>query len=152
MCYRLSYDHYVSSWIMFLTTCLWGVSRIWNNVIFNNGMRLNFALNSAILLWKRTVNWWKCSVMKPWVVLSCFDGIQFLKMVMKASGINRRPNIEKCKSKVKTMMICFFDSKDIVHKESVPPGQSVNQHERLINRKPNPNLKVLDQCESLESI
>jgi len=119
------------------------VSWIWNNVIFNNGIRLNFALNSAIMLWKRTVNWWKCSVMKPWVVLRCFDGIQFLKMVMKASGINQRPKIIEGKSKVKTMMICFFDIKEIVHKESIPPGQTVNQHFYL---------KVLDRCESLESV
>ena len=30
------------------------------------------------------------------------------------------------KSRVKTMIIVFFDSRGIVHKEFVPPGQTVN--------------------------
>ena len=31
------------------------------------------------------------------------------------------------KSKIKTMLICFFDSQGVVHKEFVPPGQTVNK-------------------------
>ena len=31
------------------------------------------------------------------------------------------------KSKLKSMLICFSDSQGIVHKELVPPGQTVNQ-------------------------
>ena len=31
------------------------------------------------------------------------------------------------KSKIKSMLICFFDSQGIVHKEFVPPRQTVNQ-------------------------
>jgi len=31
------------------------------------------------------------------------------------------------KSKIKLMLICFFDSQGIVHKEFEPPGQTVNQ-------------------------
>ena len=30
------------------------------------------------------------------------------------------------RSKIKSKLICFFDQKGIVHKESVPPGQTVN--------------------------
>jgi len=36
----------------------------------------------------------------------------------------KKPRFEK--SKVKTMLICFYDSKGIVHHEFVPPGQKVN--------------------------
>ena len=31
------------------------------------------------------------------------------------------------KSKIKSMLICVFDSQGIVHKEFVPPGQTVNR-------------------------
>ena len=40
------------------------------------------------------------------------------------------PRLEKArmsKSKIKSMLICFFDSQGIVYNESVPPGQAVNQ-------------------------
>jgi len=30
------------------------------------------------------------------------------------------------KSKIKTMLICFYDSKGIIHKEFVPSGSTVN--------------------------
>lgn len=30
-------------------------------------------------------------------------------------------------SKVKTMLICFFNSHGVIHREFVPPGQTVNQ-------------------------
>jgi len=31
------------------------------------------------------------------------------------------------RSKIKTMLICFFDSQGVVHKEFVPPGQTINK-------------------------
>jgi len=39
-----------------------------------------------------------------------------------------RPKKERMStSKIKSMLICFFDSNGIVHKKFVPPGQTVNQ-------------------------
>ena len=35
--------------------------------------------------------------------------------------------VRMSKSKIKSSLICFFDSPGIVHKECVPPGQTVNQ-------------------------
>ena len=43
-------------------------------------------------------------------------------------------------SKIKSMLICFFDSQGIIHKEFAPPGQTINQTfypevlERLMKR------------------
>ena len=39
-----------------------------------------------------------------------------------------RPNKARMsKSKIKTTLICFFDTQGVVHKEFVPPGQTVNK-------------------------
>ena len=35
--------------------------------------------------------------------------------------------VRMSKSKIKSMLICFFDSQGIVHKEFIPPGQTVNK-------------------------
>jgi len=35
--------------------------------------------------------------------------------------------VRMSKFKIKMMLICFFDSQGIIHKEFVPPGQTVNQ-------------------------
>jgi len=35
--------------------------------------------------------------------------------------------VRMSKSKIKSMLICFFDSQGIIQKEFVPPGQTVNQ-------------------------
>nr|CAH7741398.1 unnamed protein product [Callosobruchus chinensis] len=42
-------------------------------------------------------------------------------------GAPRPKKARMSKSKVKTMLICFFDSKGVVHKKFVLPGQTVNQ-------------------------
>lgn len=44
----------------------------------------------------------------------------------KLAGEPRTKKSRKSRSNVKTMLIVFFDSRGIVHKEFVPPGQRVN--------------------------
>ena len=46
----------------------------------------------------------------------------------KRPGSKRPKKAHKQKSKLKTMMSCFFDQEGIVHWEFVPPGMTVNAH------------------------
>ena len=43
------------------------------------------------------------------------------------SASPRPKKVRKSKSKIKSMLICFFDSEGIVHSEFVPQGHTVNQ-------------------------
>ena len=45
---------------------------------------------------------------------------------MEVTSITKRQKIRLQKSKVKTMLVCFYDSKGIIHHESVPEGQTLN--------------------------
>ena len=44
----------------------------------------------------------------------------------KSWGSPQRKKARQVRSNIKSMLICFFDQKEIVHKEFVPPGQTVN--------------------------
>jgi len=44
----------------------------------------------------------------------------------KSPGSPRPKKAHMQKSKLKTMLICFFDQEGIVHREIVPPGMTVN--------------------------
>ena len=44
----------------------------------------------------------------------------------KSPGSPRLKKARQVRSNFKSMLICFFDQKEIVHKEFVPPGQTVN--------------------------
>ncbi|CAE1275422.1 unnamed protein product [Acanthosepion pharaonis] len=49
------------------------------------------------------------------------------RSINQVSGSIQHHHNPKVKSNVKMMLICFFDVKGILHKEFVPPGQTVNQ-------------------------
>jgi len=44
----------------------------------------------------------------------------------KSPGSPQLKKARQVRSNIKSMLICFFDQKEIVHKEFVPPGQTVN--------------------------
>ena len=44
----------------------------------------------------------------------------------KSPGSPRPKKARQVRSSIKSMLICFFDQKGFVHKEFVPPGQTVN--------------------------
>ena len=46
----------------------------------------------------------------------------------KTASSPRPKKARQVRSHVKTMLICFFDIKGIVHHEFVPQGTTVNQH------------------------
>jgi len=46
----------------------------------------------------------------------------------RSKGSPRSKKVRMSESKVKCMLVCFFDSMGIVHKEWVPAGQTVNQY------------------------
>ena len=45
---------------------------------------------------------------------------------MESPGSPRPKKARQVRSNIKSMLICFFDQKGIIHKEFVPPGQTVN--------------------------
>jgi len=64
-------------------------------------------------------------------------------------SISKAEKTKRSKSKIKSTLVCFIDSRGIVHKEFVPQDQTVNQHfyrkvlERLRKRvmRMRPNIK-----------
>jgi len=44
---------------------------------------------------------------------------------MEVTSITKRQKVRLQKSQVKTMLVCFYDSKGIIHSEFVPEGQTV---------------------------
>ena len=66
----------------------------------------------------------------------------------KNPGSPRPKKARQVRSNIKSMLICFFDQKGIVHKEFVPPGQTVNAAfyvEVLKRLKENVRMKRPDQ-------
>ena len=57
------------------------------------------------------------------------------------------------KSKIKTTLICFFDSQGVVHKEFVPPGQTVKKqyYHELLERLRKRVHRVRPDCEHLDA-
>ncbi|CAH1961299.1 unnamed protein product [Acanthoscelides obtectus] len=45
----------------------------------------------------------------------------------KTPSVSRPEKCRQIKSNIRTMLICFFDVKDVVYSQFVPPGHTVNQ-------------------------
>ena len=57
--------------------------------------------------------------------LGVFAMIPQLNTKVLNGNLTKRQNIRFQKSKVKTMLVCFYDDKGIIHHEFVPEGQNV---------------------------
>ena len=60
-------------------------------------------------------------------VLECDPETKTPKSGLAHCKLSPSQEARMSKSKIKSMLICFFDSQGIIHKEFVPPGQIVNQ-------------------------
>ena len=61
-----------------------------------------------------------------WNVEDGFWGTKTQSSQWKSPGSPRPKKVKQLRSNIKSMLICFFDQNRIVHKEFVPPGQTVN--------------------------
>ena len=57
---------------------------------------------------------------------TAFGGTKTQSSQWKSPGSPRQKKARQVRSNIKSMLICFFDQKGTVHKEFVPPGQTVN--------------------------
>ncbi len=65
-----------------------------------------------------------------------------------SQGSPRPQKLRWQKSRMKTMLIVFFDSRGMIHIEFVPPGQMMNAdfYKRVLDQLLEPNYKTLLSC------
>ena len=61
-----------------------------------------------------------------WIFEDIFWATKFQSSQWKSPGLPRPKKARQVRSNIKSMLICFFDQNGTVHKEFVPPGQTVN--------------------------